>query len=259
MNDVIKSYEHFASVNDFADALEKRPYSKSGEAYCSIKFSLDAVARYLRHGDTETAAKIKEYQKSLKMQGNGEKKAVEVCKSFCGFMPNVGAVMAGSPLCMYNVKNNIRRDSKVISLALYFCSYRETNKEIEFKSKCIFLSAVARLELQGYSFNIDFIGGARSFSKNENISVYSINIKRASQRLNLNNISYLLCNISSYRAETIYLAKSPKYRYFSKGPGYLLHKNRIIDIYPNKGGAKIITLEEIYGKTEEEIINVLTK
>lgn len=258
MNDVIKSYEHFANVNDFANALEIRPYSKSGETYCRSKYSLETVTRYLRHGDAETADKIKTMQKSLKMKGNGEKKAVEMCKSFCGFMPNVGALMAGDPNCMYNVKNNIRRESKVVKLALYFSHYSGAKEEVEFKSKCIFLSAVARLELQGYSFNIDFIGGAKSFSKNENISVFSINIKRALQRLNLNNVSYLLCNISSYRAENIYLAKSPKYRYSSKGTGFVISKYRIVDIYPNKG-AKIITLEDIYGKTQEEIINILTK
>lgn len=262
--EIIKSYEHFASVTAFANALESRPLTISGEKYASyITSCMSEILSFLRDGDAETAAKIKECQKNLKIKGNGEKKSVEVCKSYCGFMPNVGAALAGDPMCMYNVKNNIRRNTKVVNIAVSLTGWHGIDKDMEFAAKYVLLSAIARLELQGYRFNIDCICGGKSLQMNH-LVLYSICLKKASQKLNIANVAYLLANCKSWLSGIAYKAKCSKFKFYAANKnqspaGYILNKNDIRELYPRCGQSKIITLHEIYGKSEDEIIESLTK
>ena len=99
--------ERYNSIADFKKSLERKKIGKMYDESNEYKFTKDFCGtstheeadELLINGDTFTAKIIEGCNKNKRF----ERTTNTIKQDFCGFVPNVGAVVSGSPINRYNV------------------------------------------------------------------------------------------------------------------------------------------------------------
>lgn len=199
--------ERYNNIADFQKSLERKRIGKMydesneytfSEDFCGTKTQKEAN-KLLINGDTFTAKIIEGCDKNKRFN----RTANTIKQDFCGFIPNVGAVVSGSPLNMYNVKRTTYKSTKVLNLVYFVGADFRTPAKTLAAAGSKLLNVVNTLEAQGYRVNL-FISYhcspriKRTWDKSK-ILVLSIKIKDSGKHLNVTKIAYPVAHPSFLR------------------------------------------------------------
>lgn len=194
--------ERYESLNAFAKALEREKVgyliNDFDSEFIGVKDEETANKLFL-YGDEKTVHLIQD----AKIKRERSAKKTTVYCSQCGFIPNIGAVMAGHPLNMLNVKQEPKK-AKVLNLAyLVGCSYKYKPAELAQAGEKM-LNIVNTLEARGYRVNLyaaDVSHPTINHKTNDTGKVVTVlvKIKDAGKHLNISKIAYPIANPAFFR------------------------------------------------------------
>ena len=127
---------------------------------------------------------------------------MEIFRSFQGFTPSIGDVVAGNPLNMLNARQSVKTSCKVVDVVLgaaFTCNW--TTAEIMREAKKA-MQAVMTAESNGYRVNLyvcfstEYLGAKRA---KENTCDVLVKIKGSNQKLDLLRVSYPVIHPSFFR------------------------------------------------------------
>jgi hypothetical protein len=194
--------ERYESLNAFAKALERERVGYLSHDFDSEFIGVkdeETANKLFLYGDEKTAHLIQD----AKTKRERTAKKTTVYRSQCGFIPNIGAVMAGHPLNMLNVKQEPKK-TKVLNLVyLVGCSYKYKPTELAQAGEKM-LNIVNTLEARGYRVNLyaaDVSHPTINHKKNDTGKVVTVlvKIKDAGKHLNISKIAYPLANPAFFR------------------------------------------------------------
>lgn len=195
--------ERYESLNAFAKALEREKVgyliNDFDSEFIGVKDEETANKLFL-YGDEKTVDLIQD----AKIKRERSAKKTTIYYSQCGFIPNIGAVMAGHPLNMLNVKQEPKK-AKVLNLAyLVGCSYKYKPAELAQAGEKM-LNIVNTLEARGYRVNL-YVANVSHPAINHKkkptagkVVTILVKIKDAGKHLNISKIAYPLANPAFFR------------------------------------------------------------
>lgn len=197
--------EKYNSLIEFERSLHRERKGTTSNEFNSkfIGVESEKVANeLLMFGDSK---KVKEIQMQDKKRFN--KSCNRLIKTPCGFIPNVGAVLAGHPVNMFGIKSEPYKNSKVLNL-IYdpSCDFAQTANNIAAAGAKM-LNVVNTLESRGYRINLYIASIAHpvyeglKIDKNKILALF-VKIKDSGKQLNINKIAYPLANPAFFRWHT---------------------------------------------------------
>lgn len=157
----------------------------------------EQAMQYLKYGWEHKTKEIKrELEESFKTENNVKTKNIY---DVAGFQCSVPRYLQGIPDNMINRKQ-IKQTEKIITINKDI-SFSTNYKAKQIQKECVkVLQLVNRLEKQGYRIKLNIVLNVKYIRDNryKNISI-KVCIKQSSQRLNLKQISFPLCNPSMLR------------------------------------------------------------
>lgn len=136
---------------------------------------------------------------NAKPSRNGQ---IDIFRSFQGFTPSVGDVVAGNPLNMLNARHSVKASCKVVDVVLgaaFSCEWSTDDIMREAKKA---MQAVMTAENNGYRVNLyvcfssAYLGAKRV---KDNTCDILVKIKGANQKLDLLRVSYPVIHPSFFR------------------------------------------------------------
>ena len=199
--------ERYNSIADFQKSLERKKigkmYNESDEYvfdkdFCGTSTHKEAD-ELLINGDTFTAKIIEGCNKNKRL----DRITNTIKQDFCGFVPNVGAVVSGSPINMYNVKQMTYRNTKVLNIVYFIgASYSVDKKELAAAGAKL-LNIINTLEAQGYRTNVFaarcIVPIINEKVQNKSLLNLAIKIKDSGKHLNITKIAYPIAHPSFFR------------------------------------------------------------
>lgn len=204
----------YDNVGDFVNWLRKTKQTTKGAKYDHSNSVGDSATTYagtesfeqaqdlMDNGDEKLSHMIMEQAVEIKAKSTaGYMRASNVVSTPQGFVPNIGAYMAGHPNNMLNIRRTFKPISKVLTI-VYNCSvtaFVKTNQMISAASKVA--CAISTLEAKGYRVNVYVCSYVRNFSsKAKNNAVgFIVKIKDAGKPLDPLRIAYPLAHPSMLR------------------------------------------------------------
>lgn len=199
--------ERYNSIAEFQKALDRKKIGKMYDEGNKYVFDKDFCGtsthkeanELLTNGDTFTAKIIEGCNKNKRLNRTTN----TIKQDFCGFAPNVGAVVSGSPINMYNVKQTTYRNTKVLNLVYFIgASCGVGIKELAAAGAKL-LNIINTLEVQGYRMNIfaarclvPIINGR---AQNKSLLNLAVKIKDSGKHLNITKIAYPIAHPSFFR------------------------------------------------------------
>lgn len=196
--------ERYNSIAEFQKALERR---EIGYMYDRKNTNVDfrgtrtheEADKLLINGDTFTAKIIR----SCNTQKKNNRTTNTIKQDFCGFVPNVGAVVSGSPINMYNIKQTTYKSTKVLNLVYFVGASCATDKTELAEAGAKLLNVINTIEARGYKVNlfvatclIPQINGRKRADSRLNLA---IKIKDSGKHLNITKIAYPIAHPSFFR------------------------------------------------------------
>lgn len=205
MNTIIN--ERYNSIAEFQKALERKKIGKMynednkeifNNDFCGTHTQKEAD-ELLTNGDTFTAKIIEGCNKNKRF--NRTTNAIK--QDFCGFVPNVGAVVSGSPINMYNVKQTTYRNTKVLNIIYFVGASWYVNKKELAAAGAKLLNVINTLEARGYRLNLFVANYALpkvdgEIKKSCSLSL-AVKIKDSGKHLNTTKIAYPIAHPSFFR------------------------------------------------------------
>lgn len=256
--------ERYNSIADFRKSLGRKKIGKiydekyKGFADFYGTETHEEADNLLINGDTITAKTIDICVSKRKF----DRTANTIKRDFCGFVPNVGAVVSGSPLNMYNVKQTTYSSTKVLNL-IYFIGAHCNVKTKELTAAGVkLLNVINTLEARGYRINlfaarcvIPIINGKRQSNSRLNLA---IKIKDSGKHLNITKIAYPIAHPSFFRRHCFQWAdrvcKNIADTYSMRDP-------KILSAAADKicKGAKFVNFYTLSEESEEDILRYILK
>lgn len=202
MNTIIN--ERYNSIADFQKSLERHEigyqYNRGNtDADFRGTKTHEEADKLLINGDTFTAKIIQ----GCNTQKKNNRITNTIKQDFCGFVPNVGAVVSGSPINMYNVKQTTYRNTKVLNIIYFVGASCATDKKELAKAGAKLLNVINTIEARGYKINlfvatclIPQINGRKRADSRLNLAV---RIKDSGKHLNITKIAYPIAHPSFFR------------------------------------------------------------
>ncbi len=203
MNTIIN--ERYNSIAEFQKALERKKIGKmydEDEEGCADFYGTNTheeANKLLVNGDIFIATTIENCTSNKKFNRTTN----TIKQDFCGFVPNVGAVVSGSPINMYNVKRTTYRNTKVLNFIYFIGASCDVDKKELAAAGAKLLNIINTLEAQGYRTNIfaarcivPIINGKKQNKSRLNLA---IKIKDSGKHLNITKIAYPIAHPSFFR------------------------------------------------------------
>ena len=250
--------ERYNSIADFQKSLERHEIGyhynrKSTNADFRGTKTHEEADKLLINGDTFTAKIIQ----GCSTQKKNNRTTNTIKQDFCGFVPNVGAVVSGSPINMYNVKQTTYRNTKVLNIVYFIgASYSVDKKELAAAGAKL-LNIINTLEAQGYRTNVFaarcIVPIINEKVQNKSLLNLAIKIKDSGKHLNITKIAYPIAHPSFFRrhcfkwADTV--CKNVTDTYSSTDP-------KILKAAADKicKGAKFVNFYTLSKQSEEDIL-----
>lgn len=253
--------ERYNSIADFKKSLERKKIGKMYDENNEYVFDKDFCGtsthkeadELLTNGDTFTAKIIQ----GCNIQKKNNRTTNTIKQDFCGFVPNVGAVVSGSPLNMYNVKQTTYRNTKVLNIVYFIGASCDVDKNELAAAGAKLLNIINTLEAQGYRTNVfaarcivPIINGK---TQNKSLLNLAVKIKDSGKHLNITKIAYPIAHPSFFRrhcfkwADTVCKNLTSTYSESSQG---------ILKAAADKicKGAKFVNFYTLSEQSEEDIL-----
>lgn len=256
--------ERYDSLNAFTQALERPKIGTLGGETFHPDFvgvdSAETADRLLIEGDSKTVHLIQ----GAKVKREATEKRSTLYRSCAGFVPIVGAAMAGHPQNMLNVKESARK-TKILNL-VYILSvdYSQTPESLAAAGEKI-LNAIYTLENTGYRVNLYVanISFPRVDGTHQALNLFDLSllvkIKDSGKHLNVSKIAYPLANPAFFR---YHIFKYLNTMIEGLNSAYVVDDRDAINTVLGKVFPKGCAWETFYtarDKSEEEIIENLVK
>lgn len=196
--------ERYNSIAEFQKALERHEigYQYNRES-TNVDFrgtkTHEEADKLLINGDTFTAKIIQ----GCNTQKKNNRTTNTIKQDFCGFVPNVGAVVSGSPINMYNVKQTTYRNTKVLNLVYFVGASCTVDKKELAAAGAKLLNVINAIEARGYKTNlfvaICFIPQINGRKRADSRLNLAIKIKDSGKHLNITKIAYPIAHPSFFR------------------------------------------------------------
>lgn len=251
--------ERYNSIAEFQKALKRK---KIGEIYDETEEGRadfygtnthEEANKLLVNGDVFTATTIENCTSNKKFNRTTN----TIKQDFCGFAPNVGAVVSGSPINMYNVKRTTYRNTKVLNLIYFIGASCVVSKKEIAAAGAKLLNIINTLEARGYRINLfaarcatPIING--KIQKNSLLNL-AIKIKDSGKHLNITKIAYPIAHPAFFRRHcfkwTDTVCENITDTYSSRDP-------RILKAAADKicKGAKFVSFYTLSKQSEEDIL-----
>lgn len=197
--------ERYNSIADFKKSLERKKIGKMYDEKFEGRTSFYGTSTHeeadelLINGDTFTAKIIEGCNKNKRF----ERTTNTIKQDFCGFVPNVGAVVSGSPINMYNVKQTTYRNTKVLNIVYFIgAGYNVRTKELSAAGAKL-LNVINTLEVRGYRINLFaarcVIPNINGKQQSDSLLNLAVKIKDSGKHLNITKIAYPVAHPSFFR------------------------------------------------------------
>lgn len=254
--------ERYNSIAEFQKALERKKIGKmydENKEGCADFYGTNTheeANKLLVNGDIFTATTIENCTSNKKFNRTTN----TIKQDFCGFVPNVGAVVSGSPTNMYNVKRTTYRNTKVLNLVYFIGASCGVSKKEIAAAGAKLLNVINTLEARGYRINLfaarcatPIING--KIQKNSLLNL-AIKIKDSGKHLNITKIAYPIAHPAFFRrhcfkwADTV--CKNITDTYSSRDP-------KILKAAADKicKGAKFVYFYTLSEQSEEDILKCI--
>lgn len=197
--------ERYNSIAEFQKALERKKigkmYDEDEEGYADFygTNTHEEANKLLVNGDIFTATTIENCTSNKKFNRTTN----TIKQDFCGFVPNVGAVVSGSPINMYNVKQTTYRNTKVLNFVYFIGASCDVDKKELAAAGAKLLNIINTLEAQGYRTNIFaarcIVPTINGKEQNKSRLNLAIKIKDSGKHLNITKIAYPIAHPSFFR------------------------------------------------------------
>lgn len=254
--------ERYNSIAEFQKALERKKIGKmydENKEGCADFYGTNTheeANKLLVNGDVFTATAIENCTSNKKFN----RTTSTIKQDFCGFAPNVGAVVSGSPINMYNIKRTTYRNTKVLNLVYFIGASCVVSKKEIAAAGAKLLNVINTLEARGYRINL-FAARCATPAINGKIQKNSllnlaIKIKDSGKHLNITKIAYPIAHPSFFRrhcfkwADTV--CKNLADTYSSRDP-------KILKAAADKicKGAKFVYFYTLSEQSEEDILKYI--
>lgn len=251
--------ERYNSIADFQKSLERKKigkiYNEEPEGFADFygTETHKEADNLLINGDSFTAKTIDSCVSDRKF----DRTTNTIKQDFCGFVPNVGAVVSGSPINMYNVKQTTYRSTKVLNLIYFIGAHCAVKTKELTAAGAKLLNVINTLEAHGYRVNlfaarcvIPIINGKRQSNSRLNLA---IKIKDSGKHLNITKIAYPVAHPSFFRRHCFKWAdrvcKNITDTYSTRDP-------KILKAAADKicKGAKFVNFYTLSEESEEDIL-----
>ena len=256
--------ERYNSTADFKKSLERKKIGKMYDESDEYKFTKDFCGtsthkeadELLINGDTFTAKIIEGCNKNKRL----DRITNTIKQDFCGFVPNVGAVVSGSPINMYNVKQTTYRNTKVLNIIYFVGASCATDKEELAKAGAKLLNVINTIEARGYKINlfvatclIPQINGRKRSDSRLNLAV---KIKDSGKHLNITKIAYPIAHPSFFRRHcALWVNTVCK----NATNGYMVTDTKELTAAADKicKGAKFVNFYTLHAESEKDILRYI--
>ena len=171
--------------------------------------SFDEANELLLKGDSENAKKMQEASSRIALSEKiGMQAKTKPFNSVCGFIPNVGAALAGSPLNMVNFQKVLQQKKVVTIVYALSIAYTSSAEEIINASAKI-INAIMAIEAQGKRVNLFLLAGMRSLKKEESVWC-NLKIKDSGSIFDKKKMAYPLINPSFFRRHIFKVIETQK-------------------------------------------------
>ena len=199
-------YEHFKTLNQLIDTMEKRPNNiglqdrdSSQRDETGDKNPWAGTETYKQAFDVIKAGykePLDRMKKAIVKIGNNDNyKKPKMKNDFVGFMPHVPNTIIGLPMTMINKEKQAHK-AKTIHLIYSTSASSMIKPEDMITGGINFISLVNSLEKQGYSVKIDLIN---NFTTNSTLASFTVNLKEYGQKLNLLKLTFPLVHPAMFR------------------------------------------------------------
>lgn len=253
--------ERYNSIADFRKSLERKKIGKMYDESNEYKFTKDFCGtsthkeadELLTNGDTFTAKIIEGCNKNKRFN----RTANTIKQDFCGFVPNVGAVVSGSPINMYNVKQTTYRNTKVLNLVYFIGAGYDVDKKELAAAGAKLLNIINTLEAQGYRTNVFaarcIVPKINGKAQKNSLLNLAIKIKDSGKHLNITKIAYPIAHPAFFRRHCFKWADTVCKNITDT---YSLRDSKILKAAADKicKGAKFVSFYTLSEQSEEDIL-----
>ena len=202
---VYKYFDTLKEMRTFIDETPILPYNAKKNYRCSVDGDKDFTGtENMAEANGMMTAGYPEGIKELrtikaKPSRNGQ---IDIFRSFQGFVPSVGDVVAGNPLNMLNARHSVKASCKVMDVVLGAAFSCEWSTEDIMREAKKAMQAVMTAENNGYRVNLyicfssAYLGAKRV---KENTCDILVKIKGSNQKLDLLRVSYPVIHPSFLR------------------------------------------------------------
>lgn len=201
----LKYIYKYDSVKALCDFIENTPNNKKKTCNSSNKKdskfsgteSLEEAIHLLKYGDPKLLKQIQKAATTTTKQAQTQRRSgMELFKSYLGFMPNVGAVLTGDPVNMYNVRQTLTKSTKVVNI-IYDIStpYSTSAEKIQAAATKLF-KYIYDIEMKGYRVNL-YSCVLSSFNKSNGL--FCLKIKSSNEHFDALRTAFPLCHPSFLR------------------------------------------------------------
>lgn len=201
--------EHFKSLEEFMDTMEKRPSRNKAftgkENLSSQRDDTEKERKFSGVNTYKDAMDVlkKGYRDPLEQMKKGILKIGEKASNqrprtkndFVGFVPNVPNTLMNLPITMINKERQAPK-TKTIHLTYNFGAAAATSKEDMIKGGINFISLVNSLEKQGYRVKIDICFTA---IVPKTAAAFTVTLKEYGQQINLLKLAFPLVHPAMLR------------------------------------------------------------
>lgn len=243
VQEVCKYIEHTPSCekNRISDDVSERIFKFSGTK------SLWEALSLLQNGDNELLKKILSVPNASKLNAQRQRTSgIEIYRSVQGFVPNIGAVMAGHPVNMYNCRRTFTKPTKVLNI-LYDISIPQTTPANEIlKTSTKLFNYIYAKEAEGYRVNL-FVCCLAYFRTIKQHIMWSVKLKSSDEHFDPLRTAFPLCHPSFLRRVVFALEERANIQAYSNGYGRALStsfaKGLLLKYFPNFDYYNIETIE----------------
>ncbi len=227
--------------NRTSDDVSERSFIFSGTK------SLEEALSLLQNGDNELLKKILAAPNTPKLNAQRQKTSgIEIYRSAQGFVPNIGAVMAGHPVNMYNCRRTFTKSAKILNI-IYDISTPQTTPANEIlKASTKLFNYIYAKEAEGYRVNL-FACCLVYFRTIKQYIMWSVKLKSSDEHFDLLRTAFPLCHPSFLRRVVFALEERANIQAYSNGYGCTLStsfaKGLMIKNFPNFDYYNIETIE----------------
>lgn len=184
--------------------------------------SLEEALSLLQEGDGKLLEKILSSTNAPKLNAQRQRTSgLEIYRSAQGFIPNMGAVMAGHPVNMYNCRRTFNKSTKVLNI-FYDISipFTTSTNEIIKASTKIFNYIYAK-EAEGFRINL-YVGCIARFVLGKKTIMWSVKLKSSDEHFDPLRTAFPLCHPSFLRRIIFALMERANIKASSNSYGHIL-------------------------------------